>query len=189
MRSGGRGRGLLRIEAAKGRNSRACSRADDPAAKGRRFAFGRCRERAGCWGVRASVEGPAARKRSLLRAGAAKDRGRGVRFSSRDPAAEGSRFASSPGCKRVGTGSLLLIVGPAGGKIGVRFDLRFAKRVRHDREVRLSIAACPGRRAIGACPGRRTAKALVPGKLSLSERGQAARSGRSRPLRTDRGGQ
>jgi len=209
------GTGLAPARAAKGRGSRACPRADDLAAKGRRFAFGRCRERAGCWSVRASAQGPAARKRSLLRAGAAKDRGRGVRFSCdvrqrkdrgspraqaangsrrgvrfhvEDPAAEGSELASVRGCKRVETGSSLLIEGPAGGRIGVRFDLKLAKRVRHDREVRLSIAACPCGKAIGLARIGGLRRHSFPGSSVFPSGRQAARSGRSRPLRTGRGG-
>jgi hypothetical protein len=81
-------------------------------------------------------------------------RDRGGEFASRQgPAAEGSELASVRGCERVETGSLLLIEGPASGRIGVRFDLRFAKRVRHDREVRLSTAACPCGKAVLGLPG------------------------------------
>lgn len=116
----------------------------------------------------------------------------------RRPAAEGSRFASSPGCKRIEAGSLLPIEvrqrkdrsllrfeAANGSRRGVRFSskvrraegsgfasiLKLAKRVRQDREVRLSIAACPCGKAVLGLPrigGLR--RHSFPGSFCLSER-------------------
>lgn len=134
----------------------------------------------------------------------------------RDPAAEGSRFASGAGCKRIEAGSLLPIEvrrrkdrsllrfeAANGSRRGVRFSSkawraegsgfasisRLAKRVRQDREVRLSIAACPCGKAIGLSRIGGLRRHSFPGSSVFPSGRQAARSGRSRPLRTDRGGQ
>jgi len=123
LRSGGRERGLLRLELRRVDVRRACPRADDLAAIGRRFASGRCRKRAGCWSVRASAQGPAARKRSLLRAGAAKDRGRGVRFSCeiRQRKDRGSPRAQAANGSRRGA---CFPLRSGGGRIGACFGSR-----------------------------------------------------------------